>query len=153
MLSRRAYSTAEVRRALDRKFPGNPQVEEAIVRLRSLGYLDDRRFAEQLASSLVRNRGFGTRRLVRELKSRLADYRYIDRAVALALAETSERDLLEKALDKKLRTLRRPVTRARLSSLCQSLLRQGFRADDIMKAVRARRELDPVSENVESDEF
>jgi hypothetical protein len=33
------------------------------------------------------------------------------------------------------------------------LLRRGFRADDIMKAVRARPELKPVAENVETSEL
>jgi len=152
MLARRSYSIAEMRRALERKFgPGEP-VASAVARLRELGYLDDKKFAEQHASSLARNRSFGRRRVERELKAKLVDYRYIEPALDQAFEETSERSLLDQSLDKKLRRLRLPLTRSKLYALCQSLLRLGFRSDDIMKVVRARPELRPVAESVEVDE-
>ena len=59
--------------------------------------------------------------------------------------------MLERALAKKIKTLRRPVTPARIYSLCQSLMRQGFRSDDIMKAVRSRPELKPGAEEVDPE--
>lgn len=149
ILARGPRSVAELRRALEKKFPANPANEEAIARLRSLGYLNDKKFAELLASSLARNKSFGRFRVRRELKARLVDYRAIEPAIEEAYEETDERELLTRALDRKIRTIKRPVTRARLSSLCQSLLRHGFAADAIMKAVRARPELKPVAEGVE----
>ena len=57
--------------------------------------------------------------------------------------------MLEQTLDKKIRTLRLPLTRPKLAALCQSLLRRGFRGDDIMKAVRGRPELKPVVDEAE----
>jgi len=149
MLARRPYSLAEMRRALKRKFPDAGQVRTAIARLRELHYLDDKKFAEQYASSLARNRAFGRQRIRRELKARLVDYRQIDPALTQAFEETSEHDLLEQTLDKKLRTLRLPLTRSRLATLCQSLLRRGFRSGDILKAVRSRPELRPVAEETD----
>ena len=146
MLARRPYSLAEMRRALERKFTDSNQVRATIARLRELHYLDDKKFAEQYASSLARNRAFGRQRIRRELKAKLVDYRQIEPALSQAFDETSEHDLLEQTLEKKLRTLRLPLTRAKLASLCQSLLRRGFRGDQIMKAVRARPELRPVAE-------
>lgn len=136
MLARHAYSVAGLRRALERKFGETADVEAVIARLRELKYLDDNKFARHYASFLVRERGFGRERIRRELKSRLVDYNVIDSAVDAALEEVNERGLLERALEKKLRTLRQPITAARLHSLYQSLIRLGFRADDIMKAVR-----------------
>ncbi len=149
MLSRRGYSVAEIRRALERKFPAHPGVAEAIARLRKLGYLDDRRYAMQVASSLARNRGFGPFRIRRELKARLVDYKFIEPALEQAFEESDERQLLDRALTKKLRTLRPPFTPAKLQSLCRSLLRRGFRSGDIMKAVRAKRELLRAAEDVQ----
>lgn len=146
MLARRGYSVAELRRALERKFPEHPGVREAIRRLRQLGYLDDKKFAEQYASSLARQRALGPHRVRRELKAKLVDYKHIEPALQQAYAETNEHELLERVLEKKVRTLHLPVTPSRLSSLCQSLLRRGFRADDIMKAIHARPELRPVAE-------
>jgi regulatory protein len=152
MLARRPYSVAEMRRALQKKYPDSSQVPKAIARLRELHYLDDKKFAEHYASSLARNRAYGRYRIRRELKAKLVDYRQIEPALQQAFGETSERELLEQALAKKLRTLRLPLTRPRFHSLCQSLLRRGFNSGDIIKAVRARPELKPIAEDVEFGE-
>ena len=153
MLARRPYSLAEMRRALEKKYADSSQVRAAITRLRDLHYLDDKKFAEHYASSLARNRAYGRYRIRRELKAKLVDYRQIEPALQQAFGETSEQDLLERILDKKVRSLRLPVSRAKLAALCQSLLRRGFRSEDIMKAVRARPELTPVAEeNIELTE-
>ena len=149
MLARRAYSVAELRRALERRCQGDPRVPEVLACLRQLGYLDDRKFAEQYAYSLAQNRAFGPQRVRRELKAKLVNYKDIDPAIEQAYQETPAPQLLEQALDKKLRTLRLPLTRARFHSLCQSLLRLGYNTSDIIKAVRSRPELKPVADDVE----
>jgi len=153
MLARRPYSVAEMRQALAKKWPQRGQVSAAIARLRELGYLDDRKFAEQYAYSLTQNRALGPHRVRRQLKARRVDYKYIEPAVERAYQDTPARDLLEKALDKKLRTVHLPLTAARFHSLCQSLLRRGFNAGEIIKAVRARPELTSIAEDVEPFEF
>ena len=150
MLARRPYSVAELRRALERKYPQDAKVPEAIARLRELGYLDNRKFAEQYAYSLAQNRAFGQHRVRRELRAKLVDYRQIDAAVSQAFQEVNERDLLESVLAKKIHGIRLPLTHSKLASLCQSLMRRGFRAGDIIKAVRSRPELNPVAEEVEA---
>jgi len=149
MLARRPYAVAELRRALERKFRGDARVPEAVARLRELGYLDDRKFAEQYAYSLAQNRAFGPQRIRRELKAKLVKYDAIDPAIAQAYQETTAPQLLEQAIEKKLRTIRLPLTPARFHSLCQSLLRLGYNAGDIIKAVRSRPELKPVAEDIE----
>jgi regulatory protein len=149
MLARRPYSIGEMRRALEKKYLPGDRVSEAIARLRELGYLDDRKFAEQYAYSLAQNRALGPYRLRRELKARLVNDREIEPALARVYQETPAQSLLEQALAKKLRTLRLPLTRPRFHSLCQSLMRRGFSAGDIIKALRARPELSPVAEEVE----
>ena len=149
MLARRPYSIAEMRRALEKRCPQSEQVSAAIARLRELGYLDDRKFAEQYAYSLAQNRAFGPHRLRRELKAKLVNYREIEPAVERVYEQTPAPVLLEQALDKKLRTVRLPLTRTRFHSLCQSIMRRGFNAGDIIKAMRARPELAPVAEDFE----
>jgi regulatory protein len=153
MLSRRPYSVAELRRALEKKFPDSEGIPEVIARLRELRYLDDAKFAEAYASSLARVRSYGRHRIRRELKSKLVDYNLIDRAVENAFATVNERELLQRTLDKKVRTLRKPLTRSKLASLCQSLIRRGFRADDIMKTIRSRPELSNVPYDVSLTEM
>lgn len=149
MLARRPYSVAELKRALEKKFPAHPANPDAIARLRQLGYLDDKKVAEQVAYSLARNRAYGPHRLRRELKSKLVDYKHIEPAIEAAYEGTNPRQVLEQVLDRKLRTLKLPVTRQKLASLCQSLMRRGFNSGDIIKAVRERRELKQVAEGIE----
>lgn len=149
MLARRPYSVAEIRRALERKFPSDPAIEDAIARLRQLGYLDDKKVAEQVAYSLAHNRAYGPHRLRRELKSKLVDYKHIEPAIEAAYEETDARQVLEQVLERKLRSLKLPLTRQKVASLCQSLLRRGFNSGDIIKVVRSRPELKPVAEDVE----
>jgi regulatory protein len=152
-LSHRAYSVAEMRRALEKKFGSSDAVQNAIARLRELGYLDDKKFAASYAASLAQDRAYGRHRLRRELKARLVDYQVIEPALDQAYEAGEERQVLERALDKKVRTIKLPVTTARLYALCQSLMRRGFRYDDIMKAVRARPELKPVSDEILNSEL
>lgn len=149
MLAARACSVAEIKQKLRRRGFGSAGIEETVTRLKKLGFLDDRRLAEQYASSLVRNRAFGRFRVERELRARRVDPRSVEPALKAAFEETDERALLERVLDQKLPTLRLPLTRARLYSLCQSLRRRGFRTDDIMKAVKARPELAPVADDAD----
>jgi len=77
------------------------------------------------------------------------NYQEIESAVERVYQETPAQTLLERALDKKVRALRLPLTRARFHSLCQGLMRLGFNAGDIIKAVRARQELQPVAQELE----
>jgi len=149
MLARRPYSVAELRRALEKKFPDSEAAREAVARLRAQGYLDDRKVAEQIASSLARNRRFGRHRIRRELKARLLDYRFIEPALERAFEETDERSLLNDVLTRKLRTLKLPLTRQKLASLCQALLRRGFSSGDIIKAVQARPGFKPEADGVD----
>lgn len=139
MLARRPYSVAEMRRALRRKFPEDAPVREAISKLQQLHFLDDRKFALQYASFLVRHRAFGPDRVRRELQIKRISPSLIDSALNSAFEENSEEQLLERALDKKLRHLQLPLAPPKVYSLCQSLRRLGFRSDAIMRAVRSRK--------------
>jgi regulatory protein len=148
-LAARAHSVAELKQKLRAKKFGAKSVNQTVVRLKKLGFLDDHKLAEQYASSLARNRAFGRFRVERELRARRVDPRSVEPALKAAFEETDERALLEKVLEKKVSSLRLPLTRTRLASLIASLRRRGFRTGDIIKAVRARPELAPVAEETE----
>ena len=149
MLAARACSVAELKQKLRARSFAAAAIDETVARLKELGFLDDRKLAEEYASSLVRNRALGRFRVERELRARRVDPRAVEPAVEGAFRETDERAVLEAALDKKIRTLRLPLTRPRLYGLCASLRRRGFRSSDIIKAVRARPELAPVAEEAD----
>jgi regulatory protein len=148
-LAARSYSVAELKQKLRSKRFSATSIDETVARLKKLGFLDDRRLAEQYASSLARDRAFGRFRVERELRARRVDPRSVEPALNAAFEETDERALLEKVLEKKVASLRLPLSRTRLAALLASLRRRGFRTDDIIRAVRARPELAPVAEDAD----
>jgi regulatory protein len=85
LLSLRDHAEAELRRKLREK--GYQEgVEESIVRLKELRYLDDARFARSFAESSLRNgRGFGVR-----LKMELSRRGVAEPVIRQALAELDE---------------------------------------------------------------
>ncbi len=148
LLSQREYSSRGLRRVLERKFPGDERLASVIRRLKEKHFLDDRRFAEHSASSLLRHRGFGPHRIRRELRAKHVPSDLISPVLDQVFEEVDERELVERALEKKLRSLRGPLTRRRLDSLYRSLVRQGFSTGVIISTVRAHRELDGVELSV-----
>src|SRR5437763_17000249 len=78
ILSGRAYSAGELREKLRRRAERTGDIDEIVQRLKELGYLDDRRFAESFATARLSNEGFGRVRVIQDLRQR---------RVAPALAE------------------------------------------------------------------
>jgi len=70
LLARRDHSVAELKRKLLQRGYTGPDVEAALERGRQLGYLDEQRYAEQLAHSLADSGRAVGRRLELELKKR-----------------------------------------------------------------------------------
>ena len=101
ILTRRDYSQAELRKRLcDKGFADN-QVEETIARCLELGYLDDVRYANNRAMSLVQQGRAVGRRLLLDLKQRGISEEVAEQALENALETYSEDQLLNELLIKK----------------------------------------------------
>ena len=68
VLAGRAHSTGEMREKLRRRAERAADVDEALARLKDLGYLDDRRYAEGFASARLANEKLGRTRVVQDLR-------------------------------------------------------------------------------------
>ena len=112
-------------------------VETVIARLREYGYLDDERFALSYASSKVKQRPIGRRRLERDLRLKQIENSVADEALQLVYAETPEEQLIDRAIEKRMRLRGRPKTRAEAKSLFDHLLRQGFAFELVSEKVRS----------------
>ena len=121
-------------------------VEEVINRLREYGYLDDQHFALSFASNKVKQKPTGRRRLERDLMMKKVDRAVADEALDLVFAETPEEELIDRAIEKRIRLRGRPVSRLEAKSLFDHLLRQGFSFELVSDRVRA------VSREVAEDE-
>jgi regulatory protein len=138
LLAAKPRSIAELReRLLEGRGSSKAAVEIVIARLREYGYLDDERFAVGYASLKVRQRPVGKRRLQRDLMLKKVDRAVADEALDLVFAETSEEELIDRAIEKRIRARGRPKTRAEAKSLFDHLLRLGFPFELVSAKVRA----------------
>ena len=140
LLAAKPRSVAELRERLlqGKGVKGNKSIVETVIaRLREYGYLDDERFAFSYASSKVKQRPIGRRRLQRDLKLKQIDSNVADEALELVYAETPEEQLIDRAIEKRIRLRGRPKTRAEAKSLFDHLLRQGFGFELVSEKVRS----------------
>jgi regulatory protein len=138
LLAAKPRSVAELRERLLRgKNTDEATVETVISRLREYGYLNDERFAFGYASYKVKQRPVGRRRLERDLKFKKVDSGVANEALELVFAETSEEQLIDQAIAKRLRIRGKPKNRAEMKSLFDHLLRQGFDFELVSDKIRS----------------
>jgi regulatory protein len=146
LLAAKPRSIAELRERLAERCSSKTVIETVIARLREYGYLDDERYALGHASSKVRQQPIGRRRLELSLAKRKVDRAVADEALDQVFAETPEVELLDRALEKRVRLRGRPRTREEAKKLFDHLLRQGFPFELVSDKVRAasRTDLDEI---------
>lgn len=138
LLAARPRSVAELReRLLQGRGATKTNVEEVIGRLREYGYLDDARFAHSYASLRVQQRPIGRQRLQRDLRLKKVDKPTADDALDLVFTTTSEDELIDRAIAKRIRLRGKPKTREEAKKLFDHLLRQGFPFELVSDKVRA----------------
>jgi len=143
LISAKSRTVAELReRLLEGRGATKADVEAVISRLKEYGYLDDERFAFSYASLRVKQRPIGRRRLERDLKFKKVASAVAGEALDLVYAETPEEELIDRAIEKRLRTKGKPKTRPEAKSLFDHLLRQGFSFELVSEKVRAASALD-----------
>ena len=138
LLTIKPRSVAELRERLLRGKEANKAVVETVIaRLQEYGYLNDERFAFSYASLRVKQRPLGRRRLQRDLKLKKVANTVADEALELVFTETPEEQLIDAAIEKRLRLRGQPKTRIEAKKLFDHLLRQGFEFELVSEKVRA----------------
>lgn len=137
LLAAKPRSVEELReRLLEKEWTNEEAVEHALVKLKEYGYLDDARYAFGFASYRVRQKPVGRQRLARDLHMKKVPRETAGEALDLVYQETPEEDLIERAIEKRIRLRGRPSTRPETKSLYDHLLRLGFSYDLIIRKVR-----------------
>jgi regulatory protein len=78
------------------------EIEEALQDLESQGWLDDRRFAIEMASGPLTRKGYGPRRMRAELERRGVDEEIVEAAVAAVYESTAdELDAARRSLERR----------------------------------------------------
>lgn len=139
MLAFRARSSAELARSLVRKGEPKDLVELTIGRLQGQGVLDDAAYAQSFTRAKVLGAGQSRRRVQQELARKGVARSVTDAAITTVFEEegVDQREIVEQAARKKLRSLAKlepPVRRRRLYAF---LARRGYDGEDIRRAMAA----------------
>ncbi len=138
LLAAKPRTEAELRERLaEGRYASKSVVEEVIARLREYGYLDDQQFALSFASNKVKQKPTGRRRLERDLMMKKVDRAVAEEALDKVYSETPEDELIDRAIEKRIRLRGRPKNRDEAKSLFDHLLRQGFAFELVSDKVRA----------------
>ena len=139
-LARRAHSSFEMRKFLERRAADGELVGRVVARLRGEGLLDDARYAALFVRSRSVNRRQGPLRIARELRARGVADRHIKEALETVSSPENEQAALRRRVQIWLRGHRATgaggLDRKRFASLYRSLLRAGFSGDLIRAELR-----------------
>lgn len=127
LLAAKARSTGELKeRLLEKSWTNEEIVDAVIAKLNEYDLLDDARFAADLAFSKLRQRPQGKRRLAEALSKKHLSQEIAAEAIRLAYEEMPETELIDAAIEKRLRSKGIPITPADRKKFCNHLLRRGF---------------------------
>ncbi len=138
-LSSRAHSTGELREKLRRRAERAADIDDILSRLKDIGYLDDRRFAESFATARLSNERFGRGRVIQDLRQRRVAPALAEKTVSKVYEEVDEQALIEEWIRRKYRTAPREgifQDERDLASAYRRLLRAGFRTGEIVRALK-----------------
>lgn len=139
-LSRRELSVAQLRTRLARRQFDFADIDDAIARLTADRSLDDRRVAIAAARLEGPIRHRGRRRVLQRVQQLGVSASVAKAAVDEVFAEIDEKALLDRAIEKKLKSANPGELDERAKArLVRSLAGQGFDIDQIYERLRARK--------------
>jgi regulatory protein len=139
LLARRELSEAQVRQRLVRRGYDEPEIETAVARLKADRAIDDERVANAIARTEVSVKRRGKRRIAQQIQQAGISRSAARRAVNETFEEIDEKALLAAALDRRLKGSRMIADDREFQRLFRYLVGQGFDADDVFRALSARR--------------
>jgi regulatory protein len=142
LLAAKPRSVKELReRLLEKLWTNGSIVEEVLEKLKDYKYLDDEQYANDLAVSKLRQKPQGKYRLRRTMSQKKLDKETVDAAIENAFEKLPEEDLIDQAIERRLRLKGKPTNRDEAKKFYDHLMRRGFGYDLIrgkMSAIMSR---------------
>ena len=138
-LSARAATSDELRTKLRRRAASFPDIDTVIARLKDIGYLDDKRFAEMYTNLRVENDGFGRMRVLHDLRTRRVPPKLAERAVVTAFENKNELEMVAAYVERRMAVA---VARGdlsddkKLAAAYRKLRRAGFASGPILTVLK-----------------
>ena len=144
LLAAKPRSVGELReRLLEKNWTTAEIVDRVLDKLKEYSYLDDTKFAGDLALSKLRQKPQGKRRLQQSLSQKKLSKEDVEMAIGTAFEKMPETELIDAVIAKRLRLKGRPETRDDTKKFYDHLMRQGFDFDLIRSKMNdvAKREI------------
>lgn len=127
LLAAKPRSIEELReRLLEKSWTDDAVVSAVIEKLKEYGYLDDAQYARDVAVSKLRQKPQGRRRLKQAMSQKKLDRETVEAAMDEAFEKIPETEMIDAAIEKRLRLKGRPETREEKKKFYDYLLRRGF---------------------------
>jgi regulatory protein len=140
-LARFACSSEELKAKLRLRAAKPDDIDGVIVRLKDIGYLNDRKFAESFASNRAENDGFGRMRVLSDLRSRRVAPATAEKVVADVFEGKEEADLIDAFIDRRMPSLKAQGSiedQRDLAKAYRRLRRAGFSSGGVLSALKRR---------------
>ena len=155
-LGRRAHSISELREKLKRRAEEPAAIDDVLSRLKQIGYLNDRKYADMVSTSRLENQGFGKARVLRELRQRRVAPTVAEQSVAATFEGVDEISLIEAFIARKFRNIDLKAYLAdpkKLASAYRKLRLAGFSSGNSIRVLkRFANELEHLEELEQSEE-
>lgn len=153
VMAARAHSAGELKEKLRRKAEKKADVDVVLARLKELGYLNDRRYAELYASRRLESEGFGKLRVLRDLAAKRVAPAVARQAADSVFRDTDEDALIEAFLARKYR--RAPLVEVLaeekgLASVYRKLRLAGFSSGSSLRVLKRHSRQQEALEAIES---
>lgn len=135
LISRRMYSSKEVRNKLAEQGYTEEIIENTIDAIKGFGYIDDKVFAEEWVSSRIHNKPKGKIVLKRELSGKGIDEDVIEEVLNDAISDTNQMDSALEIAEKKARSYKNDDKISAKRKLQSFLIRRGFDFDTVREVV------------------
>ena len=127
LLAAKPRSVTELRERLLEKLWTNEDIVDGIIeKLKEYKYLDDEQFARDVAVSKLRQKPQGKRRLQQAMSQKKLDRELVDSAITAAFEKHPEYELIDTAIEKRIRLKGIPETREDEKKFYDHLMRLGF---------------------------
>ncbi len=139
VLGGRAHSLGELRQKLRLRALRPEDVDDALTRLKELGYLDDRKFAESFAASRLSGDKFGRTRVIQDLRQRRVAPGLAETTVGKVYENVDESAMIEDWIRRKYRLAPREGLFQEdkdMAGAYRRLARAGFRSGDIIRILK-----------------
>ena len=127
LLAAKPRSVAELRERLLEKLWTNEQIVDGVIeKLKEYRYLDDEQFARDVAVSKLRQKPQGKRRLQQAMSQKKLDREIVENAIRDAFEKHPEEELIDTAIEKRVRLKGIPETHVDEKKFYDHLMRLGF---------------------------